>query len=170
MEIEFLHEKLERDPKLLMDHIKRMGSGEAPFFPITLSLVYDKLVDKAFSKPALSSALGCSAGSQSAFSKPPFSSVLGCSAGSQSVTFPRSFQAPTPRPIIKQPGLKCARCRHTALVHDLYDGLHCPQCTEKGKNGKGERGRPFMRCVKCDTLRDGRRVFCLKSECGRRFM
>ena len=151
MEIEFLHEKLERDPKLLMDHIKRMGSGEAPFFPLTLSLVYDKLVDKAFSKP-------------------PFSSVLGCSAGSQSVTFPRSFQAPTPRPIIKQPGLKCARCRHTALVHDLYDGLHCPQCPEKGKNGKGERGRPFMRCVKCDTLRDGRRVFCLKSECGRRFM
>ena len=51
MEIEFLHQKFtEKDPKLLMDHIQRMASGEAPFFATTLGVVYDKLAEKAFPK------------------------------------------------------------------------------------------------------------------------
>jgi len=51
MEIQFLHETFtEKDPKLLIDHIQRMVSGEAPFFPATLSLVYDRLVEQTFPK------------------------------------------------------------------------------------------------------------------------
>jgi len=51
MEIQFLHETFtEKDPKLLIDHIQRMVSGEAPFFPVTLSLVYDRLAEQTFPK------------------------------------------------------------------------------------------------------------------------
>jgi len=51
MEIQFLHETFtEKDPKLLIDHIQRMVSGEAPFFPTTLSLVYDRLAEQTFPK------------------------------------------------------------------------------------------------------------------------
>ena len=56
MEIEFLHENLTgKDPKLLMDHIQRMASGEAPFFATTLSSVYSKLIEKAFAQSTPSS-------------------------------------------------------------------------------------------------------------------
>jgi hypothetical protein len=49
MEIEFFHERFaDKDPKLLIDHIERMASGGTLFFPTTLSLVYDKLFEKAF--------------------------------------------------------------------------------------------------------------------------
>ena len=52
MEIQFLHKNLtEKDPKLLMDHIKKMASREAPFFATTLSLVFDKLVEKTSPRP-----------------------------------------------------------------------------------------------------------------------
>ena len=43
----FLDNFTEEDPELLMDHVQRMSSGEAPFFPTTLSLLYGKLVEKA---------------------------------------------------------------------------------------------------------------------------
>ncbi|KAF9642810.1 hypothetical protein BDM02DRAFT_3273313 [Thelephora ganbajun] len=57
MEIQFFHENFtEKDPKLLMDHIQRMASGEAPFFSTTLSLVYGKLLEKAFTQPTHSTA------------------------------------------------------------------------------------------------------------------
>ena len=56
MEIEFFHERFtEKDPELLIDHIERMASGEAPFFPTMLSLVYDRLVEKTFPKHVPSS-------------------------------------------------------------------------------------------------------------------
>ena len=55
MEIQFLHENFtEKDPKLLMDHIKKMAAREAPFFGTTLSLVFDKLVEKTSTRPVLS--------------------------------------------------------------------------------------------------------------------
>ena len=56
MEIQFLLKNFtEKDPKLLMDHVRRMASGEAPFFATTLSLVYGKLVEKVFTRPTSSS-------------------------------------------------------------------------------------------------------------------
>jgi hypothetical protein len=51
MEIEFLHKNLvEKDPKLLIDHIQSVASGEASFFPNVLSSVYGKLFEKSFPK------------------------------------------------------------------------------------------------------------------------
>jgi hypothetical protein len=48
MEIQLLHKmSTEKNTKLLMDHVRRMASGEAPFFPATLGLVYYKLVEEA---------------------------------------------------------------------------------------------------------------------------
>ena len=52
MEIQFLHNSCaEKDPKLLMDHIRRMGPREAPFFSKMLGLVYGRLIEKAFPRP-----------------------------------------------------------------------------------------------------------------------
>src|SRR5882757_5270960 len=72
MEIEFLHKRFtEKDPQLLMDHIRRMGSGEAPFFPTTLSLVYDKLIGGGFAEcTPLSPGLGSHAGGRSLLGPP----------------------------------------------------------------------------------------------------
>lgn len=50
MEIEVLDACAEKDSKLLLDHIQSVVSGEASFFPTTLSLVYDRLIGKAFPK------------------------------------------------------------------------------------------------------------------------
>ena len=51
MEIQFLHKMFTgKNPKVLMDHVRRMASGEAPFFPATLGLVYHKLVEEATPK------------------------------------------------------------------------------------------------------------------------
>lgn len=56
MEIEFLHRNFAGEkPKVLMDHTQRMASGGAPFFSTTLSLVYDKLVEKTFAQATASS-------------------------------------------------------------------------------------------------------------------
>ena len=73
MEIQLLYESLsKKDFKLFLEHIQRMGSGEAPLFATTLSLVYDKLVEKAFVRPI------------------PSGSGVGKSVGVQSVADPRT--------------------------------------------------------------------------------
>ena len=79
MEIQLLYESLsKKDFKLFLEHVQRMGSGEAPLFATTLSLVYDKLVEKAFARPI------------------PSGSGVGKPAEVQSVADPRTpFQAPT---------------------------------------------------------------------------
>ena len=166
MEIQFLHGNLtERDSKLLMDHIQRMASGEAPFFATTLSLVYDKLVENAFSKHT---SPGSGLGSQNVATPTP---PLQTSISNPSVA--SNSQAPThaPKPIssnttIKQVGLKCARCSSVASIHNLRDGLHCPLCPATGRNGRGEKGWPFMRCKGCDHLREMRVGSCVKANCS----
>ena len=72
MEIQFLHKNLtEKDPKLLMDHIKKMASREAPFFATTLSLVFDKLVEKTSPRPVPSGfSFGGSSGTSVTASSP----------------------------------------------------------------------------------------------------
>lgn len=148
MEIQFFHERFsEKDPKLLIDHIQRMASGEAPFFSATLSLVYQKLAEKVFPKHT------------------------------PNIASPPDLQVPAPVPdpaptstTTKWSKLKCARCDRIIPVTNLYNGLHCPHCPDTGKNGRGERGRPFMRCADCNTLRDCRVTICLKSNCWCKFM
>ena len=43
----FLENFTDENLESLMDHIQRMSSGEAPFFPTTLSLLYGKLAEKS---------------------------------------------------------------------------------------------------------------------------
>jgi hypothetical protein len=174
MEIQFLHERFtEKDPKFLMDHIRRMGSGEAPFFPTTLSLVYGRLVEKAFPKrTSFGFDLGYLTGGQGPTIPTP---ILQASTSTSSVASPPTssfnLQAPAPTPLTtKRVGLKCARCGCIISIYSLYDGLYCPQCPETGRNGKGEKGRPFMRCAGCNALREGHGTVCLKPKCGGEFM
>lgn len=55
MNIEFLQQNFtEQHSKLVMDHIQKMESGEAPFLPTTLSLVYSKLLGKVLLQPTTS--------------------------------------------------------------------------------------------------------------------
>lgn len=176
MEIRFLHERFtENFPQSLTDHIRRMASGEAPFFPATLGLVYDRLVEKAFSKvtPFDSAHGGFTGGQgtispslplQASTSTPSFAS----SSHSQVPPAPGPVTAP-PSTTIKWAGLRCVRCARNASIHNLYDGLHCPRCDEKGRNGKHKKGRPFMICTGCGAMRTTAGSVCSKSKCGGRF-
>lgn len=52
LEIKFLNENSPgENPKLLMDHVQRMVSGEAPFLPATLSRIYGALARKVLAPP-----------------------------------------------------------------------------------------------------------------------
>jgi hypothetical protein len=58
MEVEFLRRDFtEQNLKSLMDHVQRMATGEAAFFPATLSLIYGGLFQKVFPEPATSGSL-----------------------------------------------------------------------------------------------------------------
>jgi hypothetical protein len=181
MEIEFLHEKIPmNDPKLLMEHIQRMASGEAPFFATTLSLVHDKLIEKAFAKPVPSgSGLGKSAEVQSVADP---RSPLQASTSVPSVPIPTSSeatssssQAPAPSfalesvPSSTSHGLvwlECVRCSQPARVGALYNGLHCPVCPPKGAKKK----RPCMVCTLCGAGQSELRDKCMRKKCEARFM
>lgn len=174
MEIQFLLEQFtENFPKPLMDHIQIMASGEAPFFPATLSLVYERLVERAFSKCA-------PFGSGSAKFvwrgvNPPTPSIQ-TSTSASSVASSSDFQAVISRPVIApsttttttigRARLKCARCRTVTPVRSLYRCLYCPLCDDKGRNGRNQKGWPFMRCTECHTLRHRLGNVC---QCGLQF-
>ena len=144
MEIEFLHRSFtEKDPKLLMEHIQRMASGEAPFFSKTLSLVYDKLVEYASTRPVTSG---------SNLGKSP-------DIGSQGIVEPTP--APTPDPGSRMVLLKCWQCGERAMLRDLYDGLRCPVCPPR----TASKGRPFMQCPMCDIVRGLPKDHCVRRSC-----
>ena len=172
MEIQFLRETvIKNDPKLLTDHIQKMASGEAPFFPTTLSLVYDKVVERAFTKytPFGHGPGGCT-DNQSPFPPTPLPkpSTSTRSAGSSSTVgttaSPSNMQAPVPSTAIPT-WLKCLQCSSVAWLRDLHEGLRCPRCP-----GRGKKGRPFMQCASCDVPRTTPRDDCPGKKCGRRFI
>ena len=159
MEIEVLCQNFaKKDPKLLVDYVQSAGSGEVPFFPVTLSLVYDKLVGTAFPKGSSSDSNPEKTPGDLAVTTPNTSQA----SGTASVTAlpPASDASPSTAP-------RCVRCRRYTQLEDLYDGLHCPWCPETGKNGLGIRGRPFMACSECNFLRTTRVDECLR--CGATF-
>ncbi|KAF9650005.1 hypothetical protein BDM02DRAFT_1688248 [Thelephora ganbajun] len=180
MEIQFLHGKvIGEDPKLLMDHVHRMASGEIPFFPTTLSLVYDKLVEKSFTKPI---SFGLDFDSRTEDKSPidptpPLQTsgstpAIDASPTINPVAPPSNSQAPasTTEPItLDTPSnstwLKCVRCGELARLRDLYEYLRCPRCPERGKSG-----RPFMQCLSCDASRVTLRDDCSRKKCRKRFM
>ena len=174
MEIQFLHDNFtEKDPKLLMEHILRMASGEAPFFATTLSLVYDKLVEKAFAQPAPSgSGLGKSAEVQSVADpcpRPqasiPISSVPSISTSGDA---PSSIpQTPVPSSTsVSLARLICNTCLGPARLADLYDGMRCPVCPPRTV----KKGRPYMHCSLCRAQRSTNRDDCVNRACRARFM
>jgi len=148
-----------KDSKSFTDHIQRMASGEAPFFSTTLSLVYDGVIEKLFTK--------CD---------PPGRDPSELAEGQSTtprVTPPSTPHTPTyiPGPISpsasgKLTWLKCARCSGFAQLQVLFDGLYCPQCP----SGSGIRGRPFMRCQLCQAVRVTRTDSCKTRVCQGRFM
>jgi len=169
MEIQFLHENFtEKDSKSLTDHIQRMGSGEAPFFAATLSLVYGGLVENALSKHApLDSGLGGQG-------TPTHTPHLHASTSTPNVTLSSNSQAPAPAPepassdtTTKWVGLKCTRCYGVSSVRNLRDDLYCPQCPATGWNG---RGRPFMRCMTCKRIRETHVDRCVNANCSGAFI
>ena len=188
MEIKFLHENFtEKDPKQLMDHIERMGSGKAPFFSKTLGLVYDKLIEKAFPKPPVPSGSGLGKSvevqvvadpapppkaSTSISSVPPTPTQTGGTRPSSPVSSSSaSSSSSTPPPASSSPlpgwaSLVCNQCGETAMLEDLYDGLRCPECPSRG----GKKGRPFMQCELCNVVRVTPRTSCIKNMCQARFI
>ena len=178
MGVQFLHEYFtEKVSKSLMGHIRIMASGEAPFFAMALSLVYDKLVEKAFAQPVPSgSGLGKSAEVESAAdpSPPlqPSTSTFGFTCASPvSTSIPRT-PAPNPRPgsvssstATQLTWLRCHSCHWLAALAELGDGLRCPQCLQNGSN----EWPPLMQCTLCHTMRTARSDKCLKRKCTARF-
>ena len=179
MEIQFIHAK-EMDHKLLIDHIQRMASGEAPFFPTTLSLVYDKLLEKAFTKhtPFGSGPGDCTEGKSPTHPIPPSqattssssitsSFVIGPAASSSNLQPRSSTRGPVPLITTAKLGqLKCVRCGEVAPLRDLYGGLYCPRCQKSCRSVR----RAFMQCRSCGIWRTMQRGDCCKGGCGRRFM
>ena len=180
IEIQLFHESFaEKDPKLFLEHIQRMTSGEAPFFATTLSLVYDKLVEKAFARPTPSdSGVGkspevqnvadpCSP-FQASTSIPAVSSTASTNGPSSNPQAPAPDPEPEPIPSGTSPPLawlRCFQCRELATLEDLYTGMRCPACPSRG----GKRGRPYMQCTLCRTMRTEPGSNCQKILCGARF-
>ena len=175
MEIQFFHERVtEKDPKRLIDSIQRMASGKAPFFPETLSLIFDRLVEKAFTKRTIfgPGPGGCTAGESQNFTPtpPPQASTSTSSALSlpivDTVASSSNLQAPAstygPVPPITTPNsawLKCVKCGQVARLRDLRKGLRCPKCP-KAKNNPP----PLMQCTSCNKVRGSR----VQGECGKK--
>lgn len=141
----FLENFTERDPKQLMEHIQRMASGETPFLPTTLSLVYDKLIQKAFVRsPATSAGPGKSAGTGGQSITEPAPPTQ--SSNTTSSVGPPPTPVPTPstqqaEPELVPPGavwLECFQCGERARTRDLYDGMRCPRCPSRSP----EKGGP----------------------------
>lgn len=160
MEIEVLFKNVaDKDPKLLMDHIKNVADGGVSFFPTTLSLVYDRMIGKAFPKHHHSG------------SGPEKHPAGGRSSFLPSTSNPGSWAAGPPNVPTSnlKRWLKCVRCYEVVLSVKLYDGLYCPRCPSTGKNGMGARGRPFTVCSGCGLLRIERVDTCPKGSCGATF-
>lgn len=81
--------------------------------------------------------------------------------------------APTPGPSRTQTRgilLRCARCSTLARQSELYNNLHCPLCSENGKDGRGGIGRPFMTCSECGKMRVANVGKCRKKRCKAQFV
>jgi len=177
MEIQVFHEKVtEFDPKWLIDRIQRMASGEAPFFPTTLSCVYDELLEKAFAKciPFGPGPGGCDEGESLIHPAPPQASTPTSNIPPPPIASSSNLQAlaPThlPVPSITNPNLtwlKCRQCDGASQLRDLRKGMYCPQCpagTPKMKR------KILMQCSSCNLLRGKSVSSCERRVCKKRFL
>ena len=184
MELQFFRERAaEMDPKLLIDHIQRMASGEAPFFSTTLSLVYDELVEKSFTEhtPSDPGPGGCTEGESPIHPIPPQSSTptpntpplpaADTIASSSNLQAPASIHVPVPPTIIPSTTwLKCRQCGEPSWLRDLRKGLHCPRCPLGGGGGKKQKAKILMQCSSCNQARGTLRGDCERRACRRIFL
>jgi len=181
MEIRTLYETfIEKDPKLLTDHVRRMASNEAPFFSTTLSLIYDGMVERAFQKWASSFDVSGTFESQSLPNPTPPQAPTPALSNISVPTpiLPSSSTLRVPAPVFVPASsststcalLRCIQCRRYVRLGDLYDGLRCPQCPATGRDGTGKRGRPLMLCGSCGQMRTTRVGNCPKGKCGKGFL
>ena len=160
-----------------MDHIRRMGSREAPFFPETLGLVYRKLIEKTFTRPVPSGfvevqVVGDPApppkASASISSVPP---ALIRTGGTQPSSPLPPIPSPTPPRVPSVPpprlaSLLCNQCGGCEKLTNLYDGTRCPRCPERVDG----RGRPYMQCGLCSVVRVTPRATCVRQLCQANFI
>ena len=181
LEIEYLNNNLtkENSKKLLMEHIERMASGEAPFFSTTLSLVYDTLVEESSpqttasgSHPGKSPGTGDQGVTGSTdHATNPASHANPPSTSTPTVTSPPSPQ--TSSPTLGSPStaarlvwLECTKCGGYWGLKDLYEGVHCPRCPEMSV----QEGRPRMKCRSCNVTLETERADCINRNCRARFV
>ena len=181
MEMKFFHGTFTgQNPELLTDHIRRMASGEAPFFAATLSLVYGALARKVLPLSITSSSSlikSGEAGDQSVIEPPPAilasNSTLDLDRSltpsiTQSSGLQESASVSGPSGIDNHTvSLICRRCGQTANSVELFTGLRCPHCrSRQNRGGRKVNGRPYMQCSQCNTPRTTLRSDCLGSNCG----
>ena len=175
MEIEFFYKNFtEQNPELLMDHIRRMASGEASFISTTLSLIYDKLVERTFVHPTASGSGPVKSGETGDLSvtgtpttQAQDLSTIVNSPSTPKTHLPSSQQEPEPEPApLGAVWLRCFQCGESARMRDLVDGLRCPRCSSRGP----VKGKQFMRCPSCNVPRKTRRETCIRYACQNPFM
>lgn len=138
MESDLLFSEFENDKtsREIQEHIRAMSCGKIAFQAETLGFVYHKLSTKK----------------REAIQNTPKSPKASSSGW---YTEPSSEDPETT--------VYCTRIhlpRHAYALSELLQGLYCPSCSEYGKNGRGELGRPFTRCGLCGTLRDTLELRC----------
>lgn len=174
LEVQFLLKHFtEKNPKLLVEHIQRMATGETPFLPTTLSLVYDKLIQKVFLR-SIATGFGpgkpTESGGQSLTEPAPATQASNFTSNVDpppTPTPPPSTQEPGPEPVpLGAVWLECFQCGERARLRDLSDGTRCPRCPSRG----ARKGRPFMQCSACNHVRAEHRETCVRNACQARFV
>jgi len=199
MEIQFLHDNFtEKDSKLLMEHIRRMASGEAPSFATTLSLVYYKLVEKVFPRPVPSGfGFGKSPEVESVANHfPPQPSTSVFSVPSTSIPSPPSTSAfgipssfaftyassapsfvpqtpapnPTPTPVPSSTATKLTwlRCHKCHQSARLAELYNGKRCPRCPKKSS-KKWPPLMECTSCLTVQSSNMDKCLRKQCRAKF-
>lgn len=180
MEIEFLFRNFsETNPKAFMEHIQRMASGEAQFFPKTLSLVYDNLAERALTQPTTSgpgSGNPTETENQTVAEPTPTTQAPDITVNADSSPTPNVPLLPGQQPPAPGPDpdpiplgavwLECFTCGQRSRMRDLHDSVRCPRCPSRGSR----KGRPFMRCPSCNLIRNVVRDTCVRFACQTRFV
>jgi DNA-directed RNA polymerase subunit RPC12/RpoP len=171
LEIQFLlNNCTERNPRLLVEHIQRMVSGEASFLPTMLSLVYDKLIAKVFMGSTTTNSgtrkpteTGGQSGVEHALATQASNSTIGVDISPTPGPLPSTQQAePVPELVpLGAVWLTCFKCGEHARLRDLYDGTRCPRCPLRSVR----KGRPYMQCSSCNRMRLKPGGYCLRNAC-----
>ena len=165
IEIEFILRNFTEKPGSLKDHIQGIASGEVPYFPTTLSMVYGKLSERVVARSAASGlGLGKSTETGNQSVSEPVPTDL-ASASTRSVT--SSSHPVRSTTATRGTWLICFKCHQRAMLQDLFDGTRCPRCPRKSST---RPGRPHMKCPLCNHVRTSLGGYCLGKACRAKFV